>query len=187
VDERPVVRAADARGLELALRAIGRANARVRTMLERPEDELRRRVPEVSGWSVVEHLFHLSLANDLSLGHVVSLVSGKGMLVRAEGNPSDEAAAVLRRGRIPRGVAQAPRFVRPPEPAQLDLGVLRDIVAEVDARIAEIAAQPVRVLAARGFVPHQLLGDLDAAGWLRFARVHAAHHLVIAREVERRL
>jgi hypothetical protein len=32
-------------------------------------------------------------------------------------------------------------------------------------------------------VPHQILGPLTAARWVRFAAMHTRHHLDIAREV----
>ena len=41
---------------------------------------------------------------------------------------------------------------------------------------AELEAAPARV-------PHQLLGPLSAALWVRFAATHTRHHVAIAREI----
>ena len=52
----------------------------------------------------------------------------------------------------------------------------REGVAALRARASELSA-------AAGWIPHQGLGPLNATHWLRFARLHAEHHLAIAAEV----
>jgi len=135
----------------------------------------------VSGWSVAQHLFHIALATDLALRHVRSLLDGKGRLVTQEGELGARAAAVLSSDRTARGVAQAPRMVTPgkdvnPEFLSNELRGAREGVAALRARAAEIPL-------AQGWIPHQELGPLNATHWLRFARLHAHHHLAIAAEV----
>jgi hypothetical protein len=92
------------------------------------------------------------------------------------------ALELLARGRFPRGKAQAPRIVRPPEAVErqylLDwlAGNRRDF-AELEPRIGELRETTKKV-------PHQLLGALSASQWTRFAACHTRHHLRIAGEVD---
>ena len=153
---------------------------RVEALLELPAAQLLEPLEDVSGWSIGEHAYHLVLACDLSLRNVASLVKDEGMLVREPVDRKDEALAILAAG-IPRGAAEAPRFVRPP--ARLDLGLLRELLAQVGAVRDDLAARVDEVLAAPRCVPHQLLGDLTASEWVRFARVHTDHHLAIVDDI----
>ncbi len=166
---------------ERSLARLDAALARVERLVLLPERVLFRAHPAVSGWTLAQHLFHVSLANELSLKNALALADRSGALIRPCGAPRPEAEDVLRRGRIPRGVAQAPRFVRPPP--NLTVATLRDFAA-ASRRASELVRPRVHELAAApGCIPHQLLGDLDACTWLRFARLHTAHHLRILREL----
>jgi len=162
---------------------LGAALARCERLLEERGAALWRREPAVSAWSPAEHLFHVALANELSLKNVRSLVEGKGLLVKPyEGTPA-EALDVLRRGRIPSGVAKAPRFVTPPARFELErLEELQRDNAKLSRSLALALREPLDTTRA---VRHQLLGELTAPLWLRFARVHTAHHLRIASRVLR--
>jgi len=150
-------------------------------MLELPEERLLAKATDVSGWCAGEHAFHQILACDLSFKNALALVKDQGRLVREPEQRSDEALAILQTGVIPRGVAEAPRFVTPP--ARLDLALVKQILGEVSATRAQLAADIEALRAAPRAIPHQLLGDLSAVEWVRFARVHTAHHLVILDEV----
>lgn len=135
--------------------------------------------PAISGWSAEQHVAHLTLANELVLRNLKNLARGEGLLVQRGARPSPEATALLAAGAIPRGRAQSPRMVRPPEviERELLLGWLADGVrgyAELD---------PAGLRDDDVCVPHQLLGPLNGVHWMRFALVHTRHHLVIAREV----
>lgn len=156
--------------------------ARVARVAAWPDERLERTAPAVSGWSVGQQLMHLALACELSLKNVSSLVAGAGRLVRPCGETSEPARLVLGRGRFPRGVARAPRFVTPP--ARVDLALARSIAHEAADALEAVAADWSAVEAAPACVPHQLLGDLTATQWLRFARAHTAHHLLILREID---
>jgi len=136
---------------------------------------------DVSGWSAAEHAFHLILACDLSFRNARSLALDKGRLVREPEDRNDEALAILAGGVIPRGKAEAPRFVQPP--ARIDLELLATLTDEVRAARTALAADVEVLEHAPRAVPHQLLGDLTAPEWIRFARIHTAHHLAILREV----
>lgn len=136
-------------------------------------------VPAISGWSAEQHVAHLTLANELVLRNLKNLARGEGLLVQRGVRPSAEAAALLAAGAIPRGRAQSPRMVRPPEVVEREL--LLGWLA--DARRGYGALDPARLRDDDVCVPHQLLGPLNGMHWMRFALVHTRHHLVIAREV----
>jgi len=136
-------------------------------------------VPERSGWSAEQHLAHVALANELVLRNLASLVAGTGALIVRDVEPHARAVAVLAEGRIPRGQAQSPRMVRPPERVQREL--LTQWIA--DGRSALAALDAARVVPGELRIPHQLLGPLDGPQWARFAVVHTRHHLEIVRDV----
>jgi hypothetical protein len=153
------------------LARLSRGLERVERLLALPVERLGART-SASGWSALEHLFHVVLANDMSLKNAANLARGRGRLVTALPPERDpRALAILARGRLPRGT-QAPRFVTPPP--RPDLALARQIHAETRA-----AAEALDVggAGAESGIPHQALGVLSAAEWVRFARMHTAHHL----------
>ncbi|MEM7310090.1 MAG: DinB family protein [Planctomycetota bacterium] len=154
--------------------------ARISALFELPEERLRAPAPTVSGWSAAEHLFHVTLANDMSLKNVRNLADERGRLRRELEELDPRAVDILRRGRLPRGT-EAPRFVRPP--AKPDLAIARDIHGDVLKAAEELEGRAPELAAAPLGIPHQALGVLTAAQWLRFARLHSAHHLGIVRSV----
>lgn len=142
---------------------------------------LSRAVPEISGWSPAQHIAHLTLANELCARNVASLSRKSGMLVRS-GRPMDAGAVeLLASGSLPRGRAQSPRIVRPPE--ELDLAMVRSWHADNARALEELAPELARLAAGDPTIAHQSLGPLDGPHWLRFMLVHTRHHLSIAREV----
>lgn len=167
----PVAR--DLAGLERSMRRVTRA-------LDAPPERLLAVQPACSGWSPAQHLFHLSLANELSLKNAESLVAEKGLLIRPRAPLVPEVALILRRGRLPRG-AEAPRFVRPPPVVDLDL--VREIALGVRQALDRLGTATERIAAAPSGIPHQALGILSAGEWVRFARMHTAHHLAILRRL----
>jgi hypothetical protein len=148
-------------------------------LLALDQARLARAVPTVSAWSSEQHLAHVALANELVLRNLKSLASGRGALLvhGAESNP--RAVALLAEGRLPRGQAQSPRMVRPPE--RVERALLGQWLADGRAALAEL--DPRTLPAHEPKIPHQLLGPLDAPQWARFAVVHTRHHLAIVREI----
>lgn len=144
-----------------------------------PDDVLVVVQDERSAWSPAQHLFHVLLANELSLKNAASLIARKGMLIRPFEALAPGAAEVLARGRIQRGTAEAPRFVRPR--GTVDLGFVRELVGSTREQLEQL--DPDAVDEAPSCVPHQVLGDLSASQWVRFARMHTAHHVAIVREM----
>ena len=107
---------------------------------------------------------------------MLSLVNRTGLLRRESHGEKPGAEEILLRGRLPRG-AKAPRFVSPPE--RLERPALQDALQGSRAALEAVRLVLDRVADAPWIIPHQELGALDAARWLRFARVHSAHHLRI--------
>ena len=147
-------------------------------MLELSEDVLRAQTA-VSGWSVLHHLFHLLLADELSLKAATNLAAGQGRLLTERGALDPRARDYLVRGRLPRGV-EAPRFVAPPP--RPDLALVRSIHADAAAAALRLEGSWPLAEGPLG-IPHQILGVLSGPEWVRFARMHSAHHLRIARAV----
>jgi hypothetical protein len=161
------------------LRALATLQDELDALFLRPQGVLAARAPAVSAWSSEQHLAHMALANELVLRNLASLAAGRGLLL-LRGRASDERAlAVLAEGRIPRGRAQAPRIVRPPE--RIDRALLAEWLA--DGRAALAALDPSSVHAGDPKIPHQLLGPLDGPAWARFGVVHTRHHLAIVGEI----
>jgi hypothetical protein len=141
---------------------------------------LARRAPSVSAWSPVEHVAHVTLANELVLRNLRNLGKGSGMLVVTEAQQLPAALARLAAGALPRGEARSPRMVVPP--ADVDLATARDWARKLALDLAAFTREVPASGLPRCYVPHQVLGPLDFAEWARFGAVHTRHHLAIARE-----
>ncbi|MCP3920786.1 MAG: DinB family protein [bacterium] len=171
--QQPIVPKHEIRELDAALDAFAE--------LRRTHDALDRHAPGVSGWSCAQHLYHVALATDLALRNVQSLQTGKGLLIVHEGEPTELALRVLREGRYPRGESKAPRMVTPPD--EVDRAFLDEEMERNRETVRGLRGNAGSIVAGKGRVPHQVLGPLDALQWLRFAQLHAHHHLAIVRDV----
>lgn len=167
--------------IEEQFTSLDRSYAEIDALLALPGDVARRAVEGVSGWSVEQHIAHLSLANELVARNLRSLLKGAGPFVVDSGEPPAEALAVLAAGKFPRGRAQAPRIVRPPEAVNREY--LSEWLAGNRSDFSELRRRDLEFAACAKKVPHQVLGPLSAAQWLRFAATHTLHHLEIAREI----
>ena len=152
-------------------------------VIERHGTILDRVAPAVSAWSAEHQIAHIALANELVLRNLRSLARGSGALVVANAEQRPQVIAMLAAGTFQRGQAQSPRMVRPPETIDRDLMLqwLADGRREIELLLENPALLDVQHL----FVPHQILGPLNAPQWARFAAAHTNHHLTIAYEVLR--
>lgn len=150
-------------------------------LIQQGPETTQRQDPSVSGWSVIQHLYHCALATGLSLRNVTSLVRGKGRLIQTEGELSERAREVLLSERTKRGEAEAPRMVTPPE--EVDPSFLDMELKSNRSDLKRLGEESAQIAAAPRWIPHQLLGPFDALAWLRFTRLHAQHHLDIANDV----
>ncbi len=143
------------------------------------DDTFSARDRSVSSWSVGDQLAHIALALD-AMGRSARKALRPETATDSNG-PNKMGMFILKNGRIPRGRAQAPEFVRPKgvssqEGVKADLDRAHIYWEELEGREAEIES-------AKGIVPHHLLGDFTAINWTRFACVHTEHHLKIILEI----
>lgn len=139
-----------------------------------------RRVPDVSGWSVAQHLEHVYLAAEHNLRAIESIEAGQDDAVAPD--PAEAGIEMLATGTIPRGVGRAPARVRPsddPDPARLE-EMRRDLVERWGGLYPE-RIDTLEELTGR--LPHPMIGAFTALEWLRFAFVHTAHHRAIIDEI----
>lgn len=141
--------------------------------------------PAISRWSIEQHLYHAALSADLALANVRALLAGTSARIVRDGGPNEVAQRVLGEGGYPRGQSQAPRAVWPPD--HPDRALLEAELARAHASTTDLAEHAREIAASPGRIPHRQLGELTAAEWLRFARLHTAHHLAIARDLARAL
>ncbi len=167
--------------LEVEFASLEESYREIERTLSLPATAVQRVVAEVSGWSVEHHIAHVSLANELVVRNLRSLLKGAGPFVVEVGEPPAEALAVLTAGKFPRGRAQSPRIVRPPETVNREY--LDEWLAGNARDFAELRGKAAQLDVCSLKVPHQILGPLSAAQWVRFAATHTRHHLDIAREI----
>lgn len=163
------------------LRAYREAAHDVERLLTGESALLERPIERISGWSPVQHVAHLTLANELVLKNMLSLAKGAGMLVVFEASQIPRALEVLAAGKLPRGEAKSPRMVVPP--TDVDTRVAREWAAKFTSDLEAHTTTLNLDHTPRCYVPHQLLGPLDLAQWVRFGLIHTRHHLTIAREI----
>lgn len=162
-------------GLATSMKAFAALHARLGERLFEP-------VPAVSGWSCAQHLYHVALATDLALSNVERLVQGRSAMIVQEGGPNELAVRVLTEGGYPRGESEAPRMVQPGD--EVDPGFLNDEMQRNRERLADVRRLADSIAGATGRIRHPQLGELSTAQWLRFANLHAAHHLAILGDIE---
>ncbi|NBC15794.1 MAG: DUF1569 domain-containing protein [Bacteroidetes bacterium] len=148
-------------------------------LLDHPDEALLVVDTDVSGWSAAQHLYHIWLANGKMLTAVQVIHRGGGP-VTTEGALEPTGRHVLEHG-ITRGQAQAPVGVRPPETVTRE--VLTETLARSRAKAEAVEELLPEVPDLEGRLPHPFMGALTAAQWLRMARLHAEHHLALARDV----
>lgn len=134
-------------------------------------------VTPVSGWSILHHVEHLSLAGEGSLHQL------EAALERDGGPPIRLTGRVLQLvGWIPRGAGKAPELTRPA------LEEREAVVARLEAvrrRVEQLGARLDRIGSARGRSSHPIFGGFTALQWLRFLSIHHHHHLKIVDEILR--
>jgi len=131
----------------------------------------------VSAWSVGQQLAHVCLAAS-SVATAIQRLLRKG---RGEDESTQATRSLLATGSFPRGVATAPPGMTRPEPPTEE--EIRTALAKARRRWKDLLPRRADIAAARGSLPHPLLGALDAEEWVRFAAVHGSHHLTIVDEI----
>lgn len=160
--------------------ALGTTMSAFEHLLDWPDDRLFRTDESVSKWSPAQHTYHLCVANGMMLKGIQLICQG-GSRILTEGALNDAGRLVIEQGVFPRGRGQAPEPTHPPEaPTRADL---RQALDRTRKRYEATEAILGDISDAQGYLPHRFLGEMTAAEWLRLARVHAEHHLMIIREI----
>ncbi len=151
--------------------------------LDDGDNRLFARVPEVSGWSVAQQLFHSWKAGGQMLKAALMLYHGRGPIDHDADGPNRIGRIVLTRGRFPRGEAQAPAALVPPEEltrAELQMAAHRSHATfeSLNGLLPSLAEVP-------GRFAHPYFGPLTATEWVRAARIHSDHHLAIIQDIVR--
>lgn len=147
-------------------------------------DAFEARAPEVSEWSVGLHLEHLLLVDRGLVDWLSRVARGEEVPPPEdpEGGPTAAGHVALLIGRIPRGRGRAPDGTVPEGRAREEVA---GGLAEVVERARRLADGIGAIRRSEARMSHPALGTLDAAQWLRFARVHQDHHGRIVRDVLR--
>jgi len=136
--------------------------------IARDQDPAVDTVTPVSGWSMLDHVEHLALADEASLHQLeAALERDSGPPLRLGGR------LVLLTGWIPRGVGKAPEPSRPASSGR------NAVVARFEAvrqRVEELGGKLSQIGSSRGRASHPVFGGLTAAQWLRFLAIHHHHH-----------
>jgi len=145
--------------------------------LARNQDPAVDAVTPVSGWSVLDHVEHLALADEASLHQLeAALERDSGPPIRLAGR------AVLLTGWIPRGVGKAPE---PSRPASSGREAVVTRFEAVRHRVEELSGKLGQIGSGRGRASHPVFGGLSAAQWLRFLTIHHHHHRKIIDAIRR--
>jgi hypothetical protein len=160
-------------------RALGTSYDAFERLLDEPDAALYHVAGDVSQWSPAQHLHHILVADGMMLKGIQLICRG-GSRILPEGALNDAGRYVLAHGFV-RGRGQAPQAVVPPEEPSRDdlqhsLDRSRHTYHDTEAILPALPD-------AEGYLPHGYLGELDAAQWLRLARLHSEHHLSIIRDI----
>ena len=159
----------------------------------------------VSDWSPAQHLHHVAVINQRIADQLLKGDHGApGAAVKAQprnsricvrfwpgdgdgapgaaaGRPNVAGYLVLLMGRLPRGRGRSPDAFRPPDTVDREA-----LVRRIDGNrrlIDELADQLGTLRQSDWRSRHPVLGYFDASEWLRFARIHTAHHHRIIRDI----
>ena len=135
----------------------------------------------VSRWSSAQHLHHVLIANGMMLKGVRLICRGHRQVL-GEGSLNRAGRYVMAHGML-RGKAQAPAIVVPPENDSIARDELAKSLVRSRATYNATADLLPAIPEAQGYLSHFYLGELDAAQWLRLARLHSEHHLSIIQDI----
>lgn len=141
-------------------------------------------VAPVSRWSPAQHLYHVAVAHRPVLRWLqrqVGAAPGDASDADPAGRPNVAGYLVLALGRLPRGRSRSPDAFRPPEGVAPD-----DLAHRVEANrtmLANLADATEVLRRSPARLAHPALGPLNARQWLRFGRIHTAHHHRIIRDM----
>lgn len=133
--------------------------------------------PNISGWSVSEHVEHLLIVDRSTLKAIDRMLTGS---LDSAGSVSAVGRLILAVGRFKRGVGKSPAPVRP---QGVDLPTVRGMLSEVRDGLDALGTQTEAIASCRATAPHPVFGHLRPAQWLRFIDFHHRHHLRIIDDI----
>ncbi len=125
----------------------------------------------VSEWSVGQHIEHILAATSL-----LTVLLLRNRTLEDEGDQRSIKPTLLNRGRIPRGIAQAPEATVPGDSPALD-----DLEKQLRACRKRVARLPNAE--SESVVTHPYLGDMNRDEALAFMVIHLDHHLKIMADI----
>lgn len=166
--------------LQVEYRALGIFYDEVATLLDEPDALVFKRNDAVSGWSTAQQLYHILRANGMMFKGIHLICQGH-RIADNEGEPNKVGWWILENERFIRGKAKAPDNVVPPD--EISREDLQNSLARSRKKYDETEAFLSAIPEATGRIPHTFMGFLNAAEWLRLARVHSQHHLAIIHDI----
>ncbi len=142
---------------------------------------LDKKFPEVSQWSVGQHIDHMAMVNKQMIP-LVLMAAGSAKPV-TEGEPKFMGRVVLWTGFIPRGKGKSPDAVLPKSKTHDEI---RANVKTSQTYLTALEAQLLKVERSPAKVPHPALGAFTPAQWMRFIEIHNNHHFKIIRDIRKR-
>jgi hypothetical protein len=149
-----------------------------RVMQRIEADRLTLRVEKVSKWCVGQHLEHLAITGLAVMNRI------EGATANPPPNVNEKLTGlgigVLMASRIPRGVADAPEFIKPSQ----DLKNYGELMSKWCVAFEPLGKRLDELEKCPGKMPHPVAGFLTCYEWLRFLQIHQQHHLDIIRDME---
>ncbi len=136
--------------------------------------------PQVSKWSIGEHVEHCAIAL-AGTGERFETALRTGP-VAVPGGPSLVGKIILWSGFIPRGKGKAPQAVLP---QKIDRHRIREALAKERQRWSDLKPD-IGVLQASGWrFSHPIFGPLTPLQWLRFNEIHLHHHRKVIEDIRK--
>jgi len=148
----------------------------IEALLDEGDERLGRRAPRVSGWSVAQQIDHMLKVLERAAGLLLTAGEALPKGINTTGR------ILLGLGRLPRGVAQAPKATRGEETSAEGLRVELQSVREA---IGRLRAAAERLADRRPLLPHPYFGGLTPGQAVRFLGIHTDHHLRIVADIRR--
>ena len=166
---------------EQEIQEIGEFYSTIDTFLGMDAEALSHVKPEVSSWSLGQQIVHISMAHS-AMWHAIQNILEKKSPASPEGAVSLGAIRVLESGSFPRNRFSAPEQVTPP--AVPSITEIQKWGRLSKLSYTRISARAITLPEHSWFIPHPLMGPLDARAWIRTINIHGKHHLSIMHEIE---
>lgn len=152
-----------------------------RRRLDLIPDERFTETPPIGGWSYAEvynHILQADLGSSIAMQKCM-----QGNTKPVNKKPNLMGRLVLLFGLMPR--VQAPPAVAAAIPARkINKEEARNLIVKCRKRITDLMPL-LEEYSPACTIPHPRLGNLNAAQWLKFIRIHTAHHLKQLKRIDK--